>query len=589
MAIYKLLISLDESYNNKVYNSIYENVRKMGGVISIEVFNLSGVIKVIYDNTAVTYEKIISRILSFNVKIENYYIENEQHFKHSYKYNSLGFNKLIFLILFFLVFYYSDKFSTNKYLSFIIYFFLISWVSYDFILIGKQDKRYTKLYYITVLYFFSLFLYKLIIILFPNLSLDDFISWHIIAFFLLIISIGFHLFHYLLAKNEAYLENVRRFMPSFVNVVKKDRIEKVSIDDLIEDDIVIFKKGDFVCLDSFVVSGKAFVDESLINGKFGLVEKKEGSDVLSGSFVIDGEIQVKVLKRPKFSNFFNILSSLSKYYQKGVDFIYIPIIIFRKYLVYIPFVIFLIVFLSIKKYISFNVIESFFISFFIVYPSLIWLIFPILYMFCSISSVKKGFYIRNINSVIPIIFSNTIVFFSNKRIDLQTIRKLKENGFETVLISSFKDNKESNFDISYYEIPCVQKEGFIIKMKMKGKKIISVGYSVEDLVALSASDVSVITAFHPQLYSFNCDVVLLRDEPNIIVDLKKYSSFIYNIIKQNSYLVILFNFLILPSILVLINMNGIFLPIDNLVFYLTMFIFFIIVINSVRIYLFFKN
>ncbi|MCX7642114.1 MAG: hypothetical protein N2Z20_05730 [Elusimicrobiales bacterium] len=593
MAIYKLLISLEGDYNNNIYDSIYENIRKMGGVLSVQIFDMSGVMKIIYDDAAVKYEKIISRILSFDVKIKNYSIESDTSNQvDSIPYNLLNFNKLIWIFLVFVVFYYSDKFLTNKYISFPIYFFIILWLSYDFIKKHKSVNKTINIYSITLIYFFSFLLYKLIVVLFPSLFLVDFVSWYIIVFFILVIYIGFYLFNYFSIKNKTYSRTIKSFMPAFIKVKKESGFERINIEDIMENDVVIFEKGDFISSDSVIIFGKAIIDESLIKGSNNLVEKKEGDEIYAGSFVLEGKIEARIIKKPKFSNFFNILSYSSKFNKKESYFIHIPFIIFDKFLIIIPIIILLISIFSFKKYVNFSVIDSIFISIFILYPYVIWIIFPLLYIFSSSSGIKRGFYIKNIDSIIPVIYSNTIVFFYDKGIDFQSIDMLRKNGFETILISdSGKINEKSSkgLDVTYYSVPQIQKEGYIIKMKLAGKKMISIGRSVEDLVALLSSDVSIITMIHPESFSFNCDIILLKNEPKIIVELKNYCNFMLNIIKENSYLVILFHLFILPLIILINGIMGNIYYIQHIVFFLTIFMLIVIGINSARVYLSYRK
>ena len=65
-------------------------------------------------------------------------------------------------------------------------------------------------------------------------------------------------------------------------------------DELVRDDIVIFRAGDQICADGVLRTGELQVDESLITGEADAIPKKPGDPVKSGSFVIAGKGRVQL-------------------------------------------------------------------------------------------------------------------------------------------------------------------------------------------------------------------------------------------------------------------------------------------------------
>ena len=61
-------------------------------------------------------------------------------------------------------------------------------------------------------------------------------------------------------------------------------------DELVLNDIVLVKAGQQIPADGNVVQGKADVNESLLTGEADEIEKKIGSDLKSGSFIVSGDI-----------------------------------------------------------------------------------------------------------------------------------------------------------------------------------------------------------------------------------------------------------------------------------------------------------
>lgn len=63
-------------------------------------------------------------------------------------------------------------------------------------------------------------------------------------------------------------------------------------DELVLNDIVLVKAGQQIPADGTVVQGKADVNESLLTGEADEIEKKIGSDLKSGSFIVSGDIYI---------------------------------------------------------------------------------------------------------------------------------------------------------------------------------------------------------------------------------------------------------------------------------------------------------
>ena len=74
-----------------------------------------------------------------------------------------------------------------------------------------------------------------------------------------------------------------------VDVIRDGKISRVSTEDLVLGDVVIFRSGSQICADAVVVDGEISVNESLLTGESDEIPKKHGSKLLSGSFVVTGE------------------------------------------------------------------------------------------------------------------------------------------------------------------------------------------------------------------------------------------------------------------------------------------------------------
>ncbi len=72
--------------------------------------------------------------------------------------------------------------------------------------------------------------------------------------------------------------------------VIRDGIEKsIRVGEIVLDEIIHYKNGNQIVVDSIIISGECEVNEALITGESDLVYKKEGDTLLSGSFIAGGQ------------------------------------------------------------------------------------------------------------------------------------------------------------------------------------------------------------------------------------------------------------------------------------------------------------
>lgn len=71
--------------------------------------------------------------------------------------------------------------------------------------------------------------------------------------------------------------------------IRSGRQVKISTEELVKDDVVVFSAGDQICADAVVISGNIKVNEALLTGESDEIEKVAGSSLMSGSFVVSGQ------------------------------------------------------------------------------------------------------------------------------------------------------------------------------------------------------------------------------------------------------------------------------------------------------------
>ena len=80
------------------------------------------------------------------------------------------------------------------------------------------------------------------------------------------------------------------------SVVRDGKRTVINAEDLVVDDIVIFKAGDLVCADAEVSAGEVQVNESLLTGEADEITKRKGDKLMSGSFIVSGQCHARLDK-----------------------------------------------------------------------------------------------------------------------------------------------------------------------------------------------------------------------------------------------------------------------------------------------------
>ena len=98
-------------------------------------------------------------------------------------------------------------------------------------------------------------------------------------------------------------------------VTRNGEEQIIDINEILLDDIIKYQSGNQVITDIIIRKGKCEVNESFITGEAEPVTKKEGDQVLSGSFLISGNIIGQIEHIGK-DNYVATISSEAKYIKK---------------------------------------------------------------------------------------------------------------------------------------------------------------------------------------------------------------------------------------------------------------------------------
>lgn len=79
-------------------------------------------------------------------------------------------------------------------------------------------------------------------------------------------------------------------------VIRDGQQAEIPAEDLVLDDIVIFRAGNQICADAVVLEGSVSVNEALLTGESDELKKEAGDALMSGSFVVSGECYARLEK-----------------------------------------------------------------------------------------------------------------------------------------------------------------------------------------------------------------------------------------------------------------------------------------------------
>ena len=101
-----------------------------------------------------------------------------------------------------------------------------------------------------------------------------------------------------------------------VTAVRDGKVWSVNSEQLVRDDVVIFKGGNQICADATVVAGEVQVNESLLTGEADEITKKPGDKLVSGSFIVSGQCRA-VLTAVGRSSYISKLTLQAKEMKTG--------------------------------------------------------------------------------------------------------------------------------------------------------------------------------------------------------------------------------------------------------------------------------
>ena len=99
------------------------------------------------------------------------------------------------------------------------------------------------------------------------------------------------------------------------NVIRDGKSKVINVDEVVLDDIIVYKRGNQVIADSVIKEGIVEVNESLLSGEENSITKKQGDMLYSGSFIVSGKCVSRVDK-VAMDNYASKITNEAKYVKK---------------------------------------------------------------------------------------------------------------------------------------------------------------------------------------------------------------------------------------------------------------------------------
>lgn len=116
-------------------------------------------------------------------------------------------------------------------------------------------------------------------------------------------------------KAKRIIDKLKIMSAHKAHVLRDSEEYEIPLSEIVQDDILLLKSGEQIGSDCLLVSGQCQVNESLVTGESDAIEKNEGDELLSGSFMVSGAVKCRVI-RVGSENYVNKISDGAKYVKK---------------------------------------------------------------------------------------------------------------------------------------------------------------------------------------------------------------------------------------------------------------------------------
>ncbi|MEG3298354.1 cation-translocating P-type ATPase [Streptococcus suis] len=94
---------------------------------------------------------------------------------------------------------------------------------------------------------------------------------------------------------QRMIDKLNLMNKDFIRVIRDSETISIAPEDIVLDDVLLLSAGEQVPSDAIVLEGIAEANEAMLTGESDLIVKNTGAELLSGSYLVSGQIYVKVI------------------------------------------------------------------------------------------------------------------------------------------------------------------------------------------------------------------------------------------------------------------------------------------------------
>ena len=128
------------------------------------------------------------------------------------------------------------------------------------------------------------------------LDSQDYLFFETTATIITLVLLGNVLEHKSVQKTTTAIGDLSSIQEVVAKIEVNGIIKEVNFDNIEVGDILIVNSGDKIPTDGIIVSGSAYIDESMITGESIPTNKKKNADVIGGTIITDGNVKIKASK-----------------------------------------------------------------------------------------------------------------------------------------------------------------------------------------------------------------------------------------------------------------------------------------------------
>ena len=128
------------------------------------------------------------------------------------------------------------------------------------------------------------------------LDSQDYLFFETTATIITLVLLGNVLEHKSVQKTTTAIGDLSSIQEVIAKIEVNGIIKEVNFDNIEVGDILIVNSGDKIPTDGIIVSGSAYIDESMITGESIPTNKNKNADVIGGTIITDGNVKIKASK-----------------------------------------------------------------------------------------------------------------------------------------------------------------------------------------------------------------------------------------------------------------------------------------------------